>query len=196
MPDPNPYAPPPMLAQTAPLQPAQFAPPQGLWRQDNLLVMPIGGQLPPKCVKSNVPTDQFLKRNMVWYPPWIALTIFIATPIYIVLALSLQKKATVFIGLTPEWKTKRLIRMLIAWGSVLLGAASFIAGLALLEGSLKSLSPVLLILAPVGLLTGIFVGLYGCRMVYPKKIDDRFIWLKGVCPAYLADLPPWTGPRA
>jgi hypothetical protein len=195
MPDPNPYAPPPILTQTAPLA-GQFAPPQGLWRQDNLLVMPVGGQLPPKCVKSNVPTEEFLKRNLTWYPPWIAATILIAWPVFLILVLILQKKATVFIGLTPEWKTKRIIRMLVAWGLVLLGFAVFIGGLALLNGPLEQVGGTLMAMSPFAIFGGALYGLFACRMVYPKKIDDRFIWLKGVCPAYLADLPPWTGPRA
>jgi hypothetical protein len=160
--------------------------------------MPIGGQLPPKCVKSNQPTEQFLKRNLTWYPPWIALTIFLAWPIFLILVLIMQKKATVFIGLTPQWRTRRIKRILIAWGLALAGVALFIAGISLVDppSAYSTLGGTLLALSPISLLSGILFGLIGCRLVYPKKIDDRFIWLKGVCPEYLADLPNWPGPRA
>jgi hypothetical protein len=167
-----------------------------MWRQDNLLVIPIGAQLPPKCVKSNVPTESFLKRNLVWYPPWITLTILIAMPVYLVLVLVLQKKATVFIGLTPQWKTKRLIRILIAWGLGLGGFVSMFGGFALMDSQFEGLGVLLVIMMPLGILAGALFGLYACRMVHPKKIDDSFIWLQGVCPAYLAELPAWPGPRA
>jgi hypothetical protein len=195
MADLNPYAPPPLIAEA--VLPAQFGLPQGLWRQDNVLVMQIGAPLPPKCVKSNQPTERFLKRSLTWYPPWLGLTILIATPLFVLLVLILQKKATIFIGLTPEWRTRRLQRMAIAWGLVLLGVGLFFCGILLLNATdvIATLGGWLMGLSPLTILGGIIYGNYACRMVYAKRIDDRFIWLKGVCPEYLAVLPAWPGPR-
>ena len=42
---------------------------------------------------------------------------------------------------------------------------------------------------------GIIYGQYGSRLVHPKKIDEQFIWLKGVHPDFLAKYPEWPYPN-
>ena len=34
-------------------------------------------------------------------------------------------------------------------------------------------------------------GSMASQMVVPARITDDYVWLKGVHPDYLADLPPW-----
>ena len=39
-------------------------------------------------------------------------------------------------------------------------------------------------------------AIYGCvtlRVVVPTKIDNYFVWLKGVNPNYLEQFPEWRG---
>jgi hypothetical protein len=38
---------------------------------------------------------------------------------------------------------------------------------------------------------GTIYGLVAARMVAPVRITDTHIWLKGVCPGFLAELPEW-----
>jgi hypothetical protein len=43
------------------------------------------------------------------------------------------------------------------------------------------------------LLTALVFGIIATRVTYPSKIDDRFVWLKGVNSDYLNQLPQWPG---
>ncbi len=189
----NPYAPPPLVAEY--VSPAgYFGESDGLWRQGKLLVMLKEARLPPRCVKSNQPTNQFLKRNLTWHPQWVLLLILINILICAIVAMIMQKKATIYIGLSPEWIARRRTCIMIAWGIAALAIVMFVGGIVLAQeydpaAILIGISPLLLIGAAI-------YGLVGSRMVAPTKIDDRFVWLKGVCPEFLAKLPEWTGPRA
>jgi hypothetical protein len=43
------------------------------------------------------------------------------------------------------------------------------------------------------LLAGIIFGVIAIRVTVPSKIDDKFVWLKGVNADYLNQLPQWPG---
>jgi hypothetical protein len=43
------------------------------------------------------------------------------------------------------------------------------------------------------LLAGFIFGVVAARVTYPSRIDDRFVWLKGVNVDYLNQLPAWPG---
>lgn len=74
--------------------------------------------------------------------------------------------------------------MLIGWLLLVTGISGAILGIAydyimvLIVG---------LALVPVGLVWLVVVA----RVVTVKKIDDRFVWLKGINRDYLAALPPY-----
>ena len=42
------------------------------------------------------------------------------------------------------------------------------------------------------ILTGLIFGVAGSQVAVPKKIDERFVWIKKVHPAFLAELPVYT----
>jgi len=42
-------------------------------------------------------------------------------------------------------------------------------------------------------LAAFFFGIFAVRIVVPAKIDDKFVWLKGVNKDYLNELPQWIG---
>src|SRR5262245_45640327 len=119
----NPYAAPQMAGGYAPAPPQQTPGLEGLWRQGNMLVMHKMATLPPICVKSGQAATQWLKRNLAWHPPWLFVLILVHILLYAVVALIIQKKATIQIGLTDEWMGRRRMRMLIAWGACLGGLA-------------------------------------------------------------------------
>lgn len=189
----NPYAPPPLVAEV--IAPPKFAPVDGgLWHDGRLLVILKGTPLPPRCIKSNQPTDKSLKRNLVWYPPWIAVTVLFAWPIFLVLVLALQKKATIHVGLSDEWMARRRTRVAIVWGLALLGVATFAGGIAMLDhieyaGGFMMLASLLILIG------ALIYGTTAARLVTATKIDDRFVYLKGACAAYLGELPEWPGTR-
>jgi hypothetical protein len=189
----NPYAAPPILAEQI-LPNGMFADEnEGLWRQGDLLVIRKGARLPPRCLKSNEPARRYLRRNLTWVPAWVYLLILVNLLICVIVSMVLQKKATINIGLSDEWFSRRRRNTLLAWGIVGLAVLSFFAGIMLIE-SAEQLGAALMIAAPFILIGGAIFGLITARLVYPKKIDDRFIWLKGVCPEFLNELPFFNGP--
>ncbi|MCA9146448.1 MAG: hypothetical protein H6823_09345 [Planctomycetaceae bacterium] len=180
----NPYQAP----QTDAAIQAEFAD-GGLWQSGKLLVMRKDAQLPPRCIKSNEPTDRRLKRNLVWHHPAVYLALLANLLIYAILALCLQKKATIHIGLTDAWFWKRRRAILIGWGSVFLSIGLFIVAAIGLDSN-DSFGWLMLI-AAIWFLVGIIYGLMASRMVTATRIDDTYVWLKGVNREFLADLPYW-----
>lgn len=161
----------------------------GIWRQGKLLVMHKTAQLPDRCVKSNQPTDRRLKRKLQWHHPAISLTILVALLVYIILAIIFTKKATIYIGLSDQWFAKRRWIILTAWLIVFASIAMVVVGIAQFDqiphAGWLILAGLLLFLA------GIIYGNFRARMVTPTRIDDHYVWLKGVCRNYLDELPEW-----
>jgi hypothetical protein len=185
----NPYAAPREAGYFAPAQPGNLAPFAGLWRQDNLLVMHKLAPLPDICLKSNQPATRRLKRSLSWHHPAVYLVILLHLFLYIIVALIVRKTATIHIALTEEWFAIRRRRMLIAWGLVGASFLMFCGGIAIAEQA--EWAPFLIIASiPLGLGAAIF-GLMGCRMVWPKRITDQYVWLKGVHPDFLNRLEAW-----
>jgi hypothetical protein len=163
---------------------------QALWRKGNLLVMHKMALLPDRCVKSNVPVKRRLKRSLSWHHPAIFLALLINLIVYVILALILRKTATIQIGLSDEWFAKRHRAILIGWTSVIGSIGMVIAGIAM---NRSGASGWLIVAGVVLFLVGAIYGLLGARMVAPTRISDTHIWLKGVCPEFLAGLPEWPG---
>lgn len=194
----NPYAaPPPVLENVIVAQQAAlFDGSQGLWRHGAKLVVRHGTPLPPRCVKTNQPTKSSLKRNLTWYSKWLWLLLFFSLPVCLIVIVIVQKKATVHIGLTPEWMTRRRWRMAITWGVALLSLSLLVAGLMLVgnpDQNLQSAGAICMMAFPFALIGSLLYGHFALRMVHASLIDDHFAWIQGVCPDYLADLPAWPG---
>ncbi len=188
----NPYASPQFASGPAMPQPQQGGFP-GLWRQGNVLVMHKQAPLPPICLKSGLPATQWLRRNLQWHEPWIAITIVAGLLIYVIIALIMTKRASLMIGLTDEWAARRKTRIFIALGITLAAIALGIAGIVLgnqgrgYEGWFS-----LIALAGFVLIGAALYGQYACRLVWPQRITDQYVWLKGVHPSVLDQMPVWT----
>lgn len=167
----------------------------GLWRDGGTLVMEKTAVLPDRCVKSNQPTRRTLKRKLSWHHPALFLTIFLCGLIpYVIIALIVRKTATVHIGLSDEWFAKRRRATIIGWLLVLVGVVLFVAGFSIDDKKGNVAAPLILFGLVFGLLAAIF-GLLAARMVFPKRITDRHVWINGVCREYLETLPPWDDRR-
>lgn len=191
----NPYSSP--LSDENVIQATLAEPPlAGPWvfRKGNQLVMHKGADLPDRCVKSNQPANGLrLRRNLSWHHPLIFLTLFIGILIYVILAIVLRKQATIYVGLSKPWFRKRRRAILIGWGLALLGIAIMVGSFVMItdpNGHPSWIGWGLLIGLFV-LLGGIINGIIGSQIVRPARITDDYVWLKGVHPDYLADLPVW-----
>jgi hypothetical protein len=153
-----------------------------LWRTGKFLVMRRDAVLPNRCVKCNADAPmEKLRRKLFWHHPLIYLLIPAGLLFYAIIATIVGKRARIEIGLCPEHRRKRKRDLLIAWLLFVSSIGSFVAA-----GVFSSGWPVL-----AGFLCLIASPVYGsitCAMVAPKRIDDQFIWLKGVSPQFLAPL--------
>ncbi len=195
----NPYAPPqgPSL-QPVPLEGGAF---NGLWRQGKILIMHRQAQLPPICVKSNEPAEAWLQRKLQWHPRWVLVLALINIPIFAIVAFLTTKRATINIGLTQDWISRRKMRMNIAWLSGLVGVLLIAAGVLTLSTA-SSPQPedwrmatfaMLLTSGIVVCLGAVIGGSYGCRMVHADRVTDTHLYIKGVHPEFLDRLPVWYG---
>ncbi|HUY32159.1 MAG TPA: hypothetical protein VMV69_05215 [Pirellulales bacterium] len=70
----------------------------------------------------------------------------------------------------------------------LLSVGLFVAGLAFPD---ERVAPWTLLLSMVLFLASLICAMMVSRLVLPTLIDQEYVWLKGVCPAYLDELPSW-----
>jgi hypothetical protein len=184
---PNPYASPQgYYQQPAPQKPAAFA---GLWRQGNILVMHKLAPLPDICLLSNQPATKRLSRTMYWHQPWIYIVFLISPVIYFIVAVIVQKNATIRIGLNDEWYARRQRRMLVSWLTVFAFLALLGVGVANVDSA--DWAPLAIIAGIVGGLAAMITGLLICRLVTPDRITDEYVWVKGVHPDFLNRLDVW-----
>jgi hypothetical protein len=155
-----------------------------IWRSDALLVMTKQASLPDRCVKCNAPTTTHLSRKLQWHHPALYLLIFGNLLLYWGVVMLVRKTAIVRLGLCKEHFESRKLSMII---TVLL---AFVAVLTCTAG-VQFESP-LLFLVGIGLVIGAAVyGAITIRVVTPTKIDEHFVWIKGVDTSYLQEFPEW-----
>jgi H+/Cl- antiporter ClcA len=179
-----------MAGYFPPSGPSSAGPPfAGLWRQGNVLVMHKLAPLPDICLKSNQPAMRRLKRSLSWHHPAVFLIILVHILIYIVVALVVRKTAKIHIPLTEEWFAIRRRRMILSWSMILLSVVMFGAAVSVVDQ--QAWAPWILIIAIFLGLGAAIYGLLACRLVWPKRMTDEYIWLKGVHSDYLARLEVW-----
>jgi hypothetical protein len=159
----------------------------GVWRDDKTLVMTRDAQLPDHCVKCNAPAHGFkLKRKLSWHHPALYVVVLVAWIIYLVLAMALSKRATVFLGLCTEHIKRRRIFLTIGWVMLALGVI-----IPVLAFSYEYLG--IGLLGMLLFLVSVFWLVFANRVVNVKKIDDRYVYLTGIDANYLARFPSVQG---
>ena len=188
MSDVNPYSPPLQASCQPAALPADLVG-QALYCKGRLLVMHRLAVLPDRCVKSNQAAHgRRLRRKLYWHHPAVFLSLLLNLIIYVILAMCLRKTARIDIGLSDQWYRKRRRGILIGWLLFLGGLASlFVAAAYTTSPNL----PGVIFLGVILSLIGAFYGLFAARLVVAARITDDYIWLKGVHPDFLAELPPW-----
>jgi hypothetical protein len=187
----NPYAAPQVAEsyQAPGLTQHAFA---GLWRQGNLLVMHKAAAIPDVCWLSNQPSDRRLLRKLYWHHPAVYAIVLASPLIYIIVAVILQKRATIQLPLTEEWFSRRRTRMLIAWGLALFSIVVVGGGGIALADTLQDATPLVILAAFLLTIGALVYGLTACRLITPQRITDQYVWVKGVNPDYLNRLEPWV----
>lgn len=159
------------------------------WRDGKRMVIPVsGGELPPRCVKTNAPVSpaEVRHRTFFWAPTWIIVTILLSWIITIILYFVMRKKVIVPLPLSAEANRRINTGKWSAAGGAALGFVVIIAGAIQIETN-----PALIIGGVVLLLASLIVGLRFGRLLSITKIDNGRAWVNGVHPDYLASLPPY-----
>lgn len=189
-----------VLPYATPLQYASSAyGDQGMWQDGDRLIVRKGLILPGQCVKCGAPATVRHAKKLVWiHPAWIAL-ILVSWIVLLIVYFIVRKTGTVDFGLCDRHEKRRFWGVAVTWVLALSGVAALIAGIAFLaDRRLDELGPPLLIACPVLLLASAVTGMTLARSIYPAKMDDHFIWLRGVNIALTgfspAPLPPPAPP--
>lgn len=159
---------------------------QTTWRDKSILIMTKEAFLPNRCIKCNEPTGERLKRKLSWHHPAIYLTILASILVYVVIAMVLRKSATINIGFCEDHLAQRHRHLMVTWALGIAGVLSFPLGAAL-----EDVNTIVIGILLLGA-TAIY-GIVTLRVVVPTKIDDHFVWLKGVSAEYLQEFPQWHG---
>ncbi|HET6879376.1 MAG TPA: hypothetical protein VFI31_04450 [Pirellulales bacterium] len=181
----NPYAAP---LTAAPINAQVIEPTGGIWRDGKQLVMWKGATLPDRCVRCNAPAHgRRLKRTLSWHHPLIFLVILAGVLVYVIVALVVRKTAVVSIGMCDRHYRRRLQSML-AWWLITFGCGALLwYGISVGELGNGGWA---IALAIIIFLANLFFAVAITLPVSPAKIDDNYVWLKKICPAYLAEFPP------
>jgi hypothetical protein len=176
----NPYAP-----STASLSGTDVhAASSRMWRDAKVLVMALdAGDLPGRCVKCNEAADEPSRtRKLYWHHPGIYLTLVISPIVYLIVALIARKTVKLSPGLCAQHKQKRSLGLAIGWGGFLLCFGGMVV-------AFNSESPGLGLLLLLAMLGCIITGMILSRIVYARRIDDRYVQLNGCGEPFLAELP-------
>jgi len=156
----------------------------GLWRSGKVLVAAREATFPDRCVKCNVPVQGWrLKRNLYWYPPYVIVLVLLSWLIGLIVAMIVRKSARVEIGLCELHRVRRVRGMVIGTVVLISGFVLLIVGFSMDKGWLA-------LVGFVALISGIVV-LVKTAPISVKKIDDKFVWINGVCRPFLEMLPEW-----
>lgn len=157
-------------------------------RDDGILVVGDGAELPSRCFKCNGPGTHRKTYKLSWHKPWL-FALAVASPIvYVLVAQFLTQRISVQASLCASHRA-RVVRgwMLLAL-SLLVGPGLLFAG-AVQDEAFLILTGVLVF---VGALVGAVVHL---RLMVPELIDNGVARIKGCAPDFLATLDP-VGVRA
>ncbi|HUQ05289.1 MAG TPA: hypothetical protein VM261_22450 [Kofleriaceae bacterium] len=155
-------------------------PPWAACRRDGeLLVCPRECMLPPHCVKCGAPASERHTAKLYWHPPgWYAL-LLLSLWGYLIAALLVRKKAVLEVGLCDRHARRRRRGRMTGWMIVLGGVAVMFTG-----------DPIVILAGIVAVLTGLLVASAMGRLAVARRIDDCYVWVRGVHASILRALPP------
>jgi hypothetical protein len=186
----NPYAPPESELQA-------YIDPEQVWRNDKLIVMRKGVDLPGRCILCNETTEPGKPRRILYLNIWLQLVMLVLFLVFNVLALipiiivSLIFRKTAKVGI-PVCEKHRRKRLLVTLTTLTLLAASIALGVMALRIPVYQ-DPIFWVAAVV--FGGAFVlAIIRGQLLRAKKIDKESVILKGAKPPFLDSLPVYPGP--
>ncbi|RPI81628.1 MAG: hypothetical protein EHM42_10385 [Planctomycetaceae bacterium] len=133
-----------------------------------------------------------LSRRLPWHHPLIYLVLLASPCLYIIVAMIVQSRADVQIGLCQARRSRRRWTIAAAWLGALLGFALMMVGFTLAGGTASNNDPTGILVVFAGLALILASGITGALLsaiVTPEKITDEYVSLKGVHPEFLDRFP-------
>jgi hypothetical protein len=162
-------------------------PPDGVWRDGATLVMYKTAPLPDYCIKCNRPANGLrIRSKLSWHHPALYILVFGAALFYVIIALALSQRATIDFGICAEHKSRRRMHLNIGLGLLVGGLLMSVLGFAYDYPSAGLIGILLALVAIVWLVIA-------NKIVNVKKIDERYVWLKGVNAEFLQRFPYLPG---
>jgi len=156
----------------------------GPWRDGKDLVAQRNSELPARCVKCNAETKApKLPQRYYWHHRGWHLLILFNLVIYVIVRVAIRKSARLNVGVCAVHARKRLVAM---WVTTLLLTASVAT---LLVAMNRQLGGAVYLSSLVLLVAAIAVGLVKARLLYPKRIGERYARYAGCGDEFLATLP-------
>lgn len=156
---------------------------QGIWRQGKKLFTRSETPFPDRCVKCNAPANGFrLKRVLYWQHPAYYLLLLCNLLILLIVIMIVRKKAVLHIGLCETHRQRRKT-------AVAACTIGIIGGIVLIAAGATMSSGWLILLGVILFFGGAIWGVARGRSIAATKIDKEYVWVSGVCKAFLDELP-------
>ena len=154
----------------------------GPWRDGPDLATLRDARLPGRCVKCNAPGQARLQKTYYWQSAWWLLLVLLNLLLFLIVSLVVRKKCTLQSTLC-ELHAQRRSRLIV-------GALSCLGAcvLSLIAAAMNDSGP-LFALSGALLLASIVVAVIVGRMLYAKRITERYARFGGAGAEFLAGLP-------
>jgi hypothetical protein len=151
-------------------------------RLGDLVVVPVGSDLPARCIMCNAPAKTPIKKsNLQWHTPWLYLLLLFNLLVYAIVAMIVRKTMKLSPGLCQEHATRRSKRVYGLLGGAVL---AFAAGVTFMHFDVPP-GGVLAFTASAILLV---VASFASRKVYAKFIDTNVAHVAGCKEPFLRAL--------
>jgi hypothetical protein len=138
--------------------------------------------LPNRCIKCNAPAIKLLSRTVEWYPRYVILVFILIRIVGLILYFCLRKRVTVYIGLCEDHINKRRF-------GVLAGVVTLLVGFVAFFGAIANENFGIIFLGLLLILAGIIVMVTVWRTITATRIEEPYVWVKGVHKDFLDTLP-------
>lgn len=162
---------------------------EGIWRDGKKIIVAHGCSFPSRCVKCNEPSVEPQKvRKVYWHHPALYILFIFYLIIYIIVALIVRKKAEINPGLCEKHLRKRHVWLAIGW----IGSLVSLFGFPMIVDATGASGDEVAGATALGFflfLLVLVVSMANARILYPRRIDDRYARLQGAGESFLASLP-------
>ena len=169
----------PVISYVTPAAAGVRNPNEILWNGADL-VIPDGGSIADRCIRCNAESDGVpVKRNLSWHSRALFLLIlFPGLLIYLIVALIVRKRATVYVGLCAHHRRRRRVLITVAWGAFVAALVVLVLGAGVRDGNVGGL---MILGGIMGMLASMIMGvLVSQQLGYPSCIRPPFVFLRNV----------------